>query len=90
MAPPVVETREAGAWYRQPVAWLGLAIFLASVAGCIALMVLGADHAHEQPLATEAGVVFGVPLRAAAAETENRERLPDHPVASAGRARMRP
>jgi hypothetical protein len=26
-------------WYRPPVMWLGLAILLASVGGCIALIV---------------------------------------------------
>jgi len=26
-------------WYRPPVMWLGIAVFLASIAGCIALIV---------------------------------------------------
>jgi hypothetical protein len=48
-----------GSWYRQPVAWLGLAIFVASLAGCIWMIVLGARHADE-PVPT--GVrVFKVP-----------------------------
>jgi len=35
--------RKGEPWYRPPVVWLGLGIFLASVAGCIALIV--AAHA---------------------------------------------
>lgn len=35
----------AGAWYRQPVLWLGAAILAASLAGCVWMIVLGARHA---------------------------------------------
>ena len=34
----------AGAWYRQPVLWLGAAILVASLAGCVWMIVLGARH----------------------------------------------
>lgn len=34
----------AGAWYRQPVLWLGAAIFGASLAGCIATIVVSSRH----------------------------------------------
>jgi hypothetical protein len=34
----------AGAWYRQPVLWLGAAIFVASLAGCIATIVVSTRH----------------------------------------------
>lgn len=27
-------------WYRPPVMWLGIAVLLASIAGCIALIVV--------------------------------------------------
>ena len=30
----------AGAWYRQPVLWLGAAVFAASMAGCIWIIVM--------------------------------------------------
>ncbi|UGB37599.1 hypothetical protein [Frateuria soli] len=39
----------AGAWYRQPVLWLGAAILAASLAGCVWMIVLGVRHA-DQPL----------------------------------------
>ncbi|RYD14331.1 MAG: hypothetical protein EOP90_14040 [Lysobacteraceae bacterium] len=53
-----------GGWYRQPVAWLGLAILVASLAGCIWMIVLGARHADE-PVPTGARV-FKVPTTAPA------------------------
>ena len=33
-------TNTSERWYRPPVVWLGAAILLASIAGCIALIVL--------------------------------------------------
>ncbi|WP_291210412.1 hypothetical protein [Dokdonella sp.] len=48
------------AWYRQPVAWLGVAVLAASLAGCVWLIVLGLRHADE-PVATD-GVIFKVPV----------------------------
>jgi len=39
-------------WFRQPVLWLGAAIFLASLAGCIATIVLAWRHA-DVPIAVE-------------------------------------
>ncbi|HEY6544312.1 MAG TPA: hypothetical protein VIZ64_05410 [Dokdonella sp.] len=41
------DPKPRGGWYRQPVAWLGLAIFVASLAGCIWMIVLGSRHADE-------------------------------------------
>ncbi|MGH8157636.1 MAG: hypothetical protein ACREPQ_05915 [Rhodanobacter sp.] len=52
----------ASAWYRQPVAWLGVAVFAASLAGCVWMIVLGAKHA-DTPLDT-AHKVFDVPVGA--------------------------
>ena len=34
-----VETSTPESWYRQPVLWLGIAVLLGSIAGCIALIV---------------------------------------------------
>lgn len=36
-----------GHWYRQPILWLGAAIFFASLAGCIGMIVLGARYGDE-------------------------------------------
>lgn len=38
---------DGGRWYQQPVLWLGAAIFAASMAGCVWMIVLGARHADE-------------------------------------------
>jgi len=32
--------RDPNAWFRQPILWLGAAIFVASVLGCVALIML--------------------------------------------------
>jgi len=37
--------RDPAAWYRQPVLWLGAAIFAASLFACIATIVLATRHA---------------------------------------------
>lgn len=50
------------AWYHQPVLWLGLAVFVASLAGCAWLIVVSARHA-DTPLDTTHSV-FGVPVSA--------------------------
>lgn len=47
-------------WYQQPVLWLGVAVFIASLAGCVWMIVLGVRHA-DTPLDT-AHTVFGVPV----------------------------
>lgn len=49
-----------GHWYQQPVVWLGLAIFVASLAGCVWMIVLGARYA-DPPVAIEGEMVFKVP-----------------------------
>ncbi|MEO8459273.1 MAG: hypothetical protein ABI451_01985 [Dokdonella sp.] len=48
-------------WYRQPVVWLGIAIFVASLAGCIWMVVLGSRHADE-PLPDAVPSIMKVPL----------------------------
>ena len=54
--------RTASAWYRQAVLWLGVSIFVGSLAGCVWMIVLGARHA-DTPLGTS-HTVFGVPVSA--------------------------
>lgn len=58
--PPTDQAR-AGDWYRQPVLWLGLLLFAASLAGCVWMIVLGARHA-DVPVPTAGGEVFRVPI----------------------------
>lgn len=55
----------ASSWYRQPVLWLGIAVFLASIAGCIWLIVVSVRYA-DTPLTTSQSV-FGVPVSARSA-----------------------
>jgi hypothetical protein len=50
------------AWYRQPILWLGAVLFVASLAGCVWMIVLGMHHA-DTPLETSS-TVFGVPVSA--------------------------
>jgi hypothetical protein len=56
----------AAAWYRQPVLWLGAAIFAASLAGCVWLIVLGARHADAPVDTATPHAVLGVPTHAPA------------------------
>jgi hypothetical protein len=54
--------RAGSAWYHQPVAWLGIAVFVASLAGCVWLITVSARYA-DTPLTTS-HAVFGVPVSA--------------------------
>lgn len=61
MQPHADRAAPQGAWYRQPIAWLGVFVFVASIAGCIWIIAVGQRHA-DVPVATPAhGTVFGVP-----------------------------
>lgn len=51
---------EGGRWYRQPILWLGAAIFFASLAGCISMVVLGSRHADE-PVPVHSEQLFKMP-----------------------------
>jgi len=59
----IAANSHASAWYRQPVVWLGIVIFAASLGGCIWMIVLGAQHG-DTPLDTAPRTVFGVPASA--------------------------
>lgn len=59
---------QAERWYRQPIIWLGTAILVASLAGCVLLIILGARYADE-PLPVE-GPAFRIPLATAPPATE--------------------
>lgn len=61
------------AWYRQPILWLGAAIFVVSLAGCIWMIVL-AMHNPDVPTHTPGRAVLGVP--ADAVPTTSRSTKP--------------
>ena len=48
-------------WYRQPVLWLAASILLASIAGCIGLILL-ATHLPADPAPPAADTVLRVPV----------------------------
>jgi hypothetical protein len=52
----------AGAWYRQPVLWLGAAILVASLAGCVWMIVLGARHADVPVEGAHPHALLGMPV----------------------------
>ncbi len=55
------DPRRGGDWYAQPVVWLGIAVFIASLAGCIWLIVVGARY--DDAAISASNRVFGVPTR---------------------------
>lgn len=58
---------------RQPVVWLGSAIFLASLAGCVLMIVLGTT-APDPPVPTPRGEILKVPMsRVPADQTEQSQ-----------------
>ena len=65
MPAPRTEPSRIGAgarWYQQPILWLGIAVFIASMAGCVWIIVASARSA-DIPLETS-HTVFGVPASA--------------------------
>lgn len=67
-----MKSRDAGAWFEQPLVWLGAAILLASVAACIIAIVPAARHA-DTPVETGSGNVLPVPLRHSAATLQHAQ-----------------
>ncbi len=57
-----MKSRDAGNWFRQPVVWLGAAVLVVTIAGCVLTIVLAARYA-DTPVATGSGSVLKVPLR---------------------------
>lgn len=47
-------------WYRMPIAWLGMAVFALSVAGCIGVIVM-ASRFSDEPLPVNGERVLKVP-----------------------------
>jgi predicted small integral membrane protein len=54
-------TRDPAAWHRQPVAWLAAAIFVATLAGCIATILIAMKHA-DVPVESGTARVMTIPL----------------------------
>jgi hypothetical protein len=68
-----VASTPRGRWYRQPVVWLGAAIFAASLAGCVWIIVAAARHA-DPPVHTAPAGVLGVPSSAHSTRTPPEAR----------------
>ncbi len=47
-------------WYRAPVAWLGVLIFVASLAGCVWIIAMSLQY-RDEPLPVSTHSVLGVP-----------------------------
>ena len=60
MSPRSNRVAAASAWYRQPVLWLGAAVFIGSLAGCVWMIALSVRHA-DTPLPTS-HKIFDVPV----------------------------
>ncbi|MBS0461191.1 MAG: hypothetical protein JSS41_01825 [Proteobacteria bacterium] len=54
--------RHAGAWWRQGVVWWGIGVFVASLAGCVLLIVV-AQRSADPPLPTTGLHVLGMPMQ---------------------------
>ena len=66
-------TGAGDAWWRQPVLWLGAAILLASLAGCIVMLMLAARHA-DAPMPKAGLEILRVPVaRPSSAEPVMRD-----------------
>lgn len=51
------------AWYHQPIAWFGLAVFLLSLAGCVWIIVASVKY-DDAPVGHHTHAVLGVPTSA--------------------------
>ncbi|MFO1466414.1 MAG: hypothetical protein U1F35_08255 [Steroidobacteraceae bacterium] len=61
MGKPLHSNPLQGSWYSLPVAWLGIGIFGASLAGCIWLIIVSSRY--DDIRIPTAHQVFGVPAR---------------------------
>lgn len=52
--------RAGDRWFRAPILWLGIALFAASIAGCILTIVLALRYA-DTPLAVDGAQLLKVP-----------------------------
>jgi hypothetical protein len=63
--PAEVAPARADAWYRQPVLWLGAAVFAASLAGCIATIVVSSRHVDAPVRDAHPRTLLEMPVRGA-------------------------
>lgn len=64
---------EGGGWHRHPLTWLGGLIFLASLAGCVWLIVMA--QRYPDPVLDEVGMkILRMPLEAAPARAPAPQR----------------
>ena len=65
------------AWYRQPIVWLGAFVFVASIAGCVWLIVVGTRYA-DTPLDTVETSVAALRPTAVVLATIDADRFHQH------------
>jgi hypothetical protein len=58
-------------WYRQPIAWLAIAVFLALLAGCAWTVAISLRYT-DRPTHGAAPTILGVPAPNAGSGTRNR------------------
>jgi hypothetical protein len=58
---PRLTDKPRSAWYQQPVLWLGIAVFVGSLAGCVWMITLAVQH--DDAVVQAPRPVFGVPAR---------------------------
>jgi hypothetical protein len=75
----------SGAWYRQPVLWLGAAILVASLAGCVWMIVLGARHADTPVEGAHPHTLLDMPVHGAGNASPARAKATRATDAPAGR-----
>ncbi|HEX7338968.1 MAG TPA: hypothetical protein VF271_03440 [Rhodanobacteraceae bacterium] len=51
------------AWYHQPIAWLGILVFLSLLAGCVVTVIIATRYT-DHPQHGNARTLLGVPLPA--------------------------
>lgn len=51
-------------WYRVPFAWLAVAVFAASLAGCAWIILVSLQY-RDEPVAAHPASVLGVPVQPA-------------------------
>ncbi|MCC7461284.1 MAG: hypothetical protein IT480_02345 [Gammaproteobacteria bacterium] len=79
--PSPAERPRGGAWYREPVVWLGIAVFGASIAGCAWLIAISARYDDARlPIGKQ---VFGIPAQPVPAGASGQDGYP--PATSASR-----